>query len=54
MRRLGVRRLPIVGRAGQLVGVVSLDDVLDTVAGDIAAVADSIRNELRLETALRR
>jgi CBS domain-containing protein len=54
MRRIGVRRLPIVGRAGQLVGVLSLDDVLDAVAGEMAAVSGSIRNELRLETALRR
>jgi CBS domain-containing protein len=53
MRRIGVRRLPIVGRGGQLVGVVSLDDILDTLAGELAAVSGSIRNEQRLETALR-
>ncbi len=54
MRRIGVRRLPVVGRAGQLVGVLSLDDVLDTLATEITAVSGSIRNELRVETALRR
>ena len=54
MRRIGVRRLPIVGRTGQLVGVLSLDDVLDTLTAEMITVSRSIQNELRLETALRR
>ena len=54
MRRIGVRRLPVVGRAGQLVGVLSLDEVLDTLSAEMAAVSGSIRNEIRLETSLRR
>jgi len=53
MRRVGVRRLPIVGEAGQLVGVVSLDDILDSVAGEMLEVAGSLRNEQLIETALR-
>lgn len=54
MRRIGVRRLPVVGHAGQLVGIVSLDDVLDTLSAQMAAVSGSIHNEQRLENALRR
>ncbi len=53
MRRIGVRRLPVVSRAGQLVGVLSLDDVLDVVARQMAAMSGSITNEIELERALR-
>jgi CBS domain-containing protein len=53
MRRIGVRRLPIVGAQGQLVGVLSLDDVLENMADELNAVAGSIRNEQRIEGALR-
>jgi CBS domain-containing protein len=53
MRRIGVRRLPVVSRAGQLVGILSLDDVLDVMARQMAAVAGSIDNEIQLERALR-
>ncbi len=53
MRRIGVRRLPVVSRAGQLVGVLSLDDVLDAMARQMAAVSGSISNEIQLERALR-
>lgn len=53
MREIGVRRLPVVGRAGQLVGVLSLDDVLDAFAEELMDVAKSIRHEIRMEGALR-
>jgi predicted transcriptional regulator len=53
MRRIGVRRLPVVGAQGQLVGVLSLDDVLETMADELNAIAGSIRNEQRIEVALR-
>jgi len=53
MRRIGVRRLPVVGHRGQLVGIVSLDDVINSVASELMDVAGSIRNEQRIEGALR-
>lgn len=53
MRRIGVRRLPIVGQSGQLIGVLSLDDVLDALARQMVAVSGSISHELQMENALR-
>jgi predicted transcriptional regulator len=52
-RRIGARRMPVVGAVGQLVGVLSLDDVLDALAEELHGVVGSIRSELRMEAALR-
>jgi len=54
MRRIGVRRVPIVGgSAGHLVGVLSLDDVIEALAKELVDVSASIGRELRMEGALR-
>jgi CBS domain-containing protein len=53
MRRIGVRRLPVVGQLGELVGVLSVDDVLDVLAGNLQNIAGSIRNERVIEGSLR-
>jgi len=53
MRRMGVRRVPVVGGAGELAGVLSLDDVIDALAAEIANVAGAIRNERQIEGVLR-
>lgn len=53
MRRIGVRRMPVTGQHGELVGVLSIDDVLDVLAGELQNVAGSIRNEQQIEGAVR-
>ena len=53
MRRIGVRRIPVVDVVGQLVGVLSLDEVLDAVAQELLGVIGSIRTEVRTEGARR-
>ncbi len=52
MRRLGVRRVPVVGPGGKLSGVLSIDDVVDHVVGQLSEVSGSIRNELNFERTL--
>jgi CBS domain-containing protein len=54
MRRIGVRRLPVVDSFGRLEGVVALDDIIETLASELGDVAGSIQNERRIEGALRR
>lgn len=39
MRDQGVRRLPVVDRAGRLAGVIAADDLLDLLAGEISDLA---------------
>jgi CBS domain-containing protein len=53
MRRIGVRRLPVVGDHGELVGVIALDDVVETLAAQLQDIAGSIRSEQVIEQALR-
>jgi CBS domain-containing protein len=53
MRRMGVRRLPVIGPKGLLAGILSLDDVLDALAAELAEVSGAIRNERHIEGVLR-
>jgi CBS domain-containing protein len=53
MRRIGVRRLPVVGARGQLVGVLSMDDLLRAIAGKLTDMADAIHHEQHVESVLR-
>lgn len=53
MREAGVRRVPVVDRSGALAGVLSIDDVLERIAGQLIDIAGSIRNEQRMERAVR-
>lgn len=43
MRDVGVRRAPVIGLRNELVGVLSLDDVLDVVADQLAVISSAIR-----------
>jgi CBS domain-containing protein len=53
MRKIGVRRLPVVGPMEELVGVISLDDVIDALVGELEDVAGAIRSEQLIEHSLR-
>jgi CBS domain-containing protein len=53
MRRVGVRRVPVVDDAGALVAVLSVDDVIDHVATQLGDIADVIRLEQTTETKTR-
>lgn len=53
MREAGVRRVPVVDQSGALTGVLSIDDVLECIAEQLINIAGSIRNEQRMERAVR-
>lgn len=42
MRRKGVRRLPVTGPKGELIGLVALDDLLGIVAEQMQALASAV------------
>jgi CBS domain-containing protein len=49
MRRRGVRRAPVVDPAGVLLGIVTLDDLLPAVAGQLDALARLLGRQARHE-----
>lgn len=53
MREDGVRRVPVVGLRNQLVGVMSIDDVLNRMAEQLAAISGAIRGEQARERVMR-
>ncbi len=54
MRYKGVRRLPIVDKDGQLVGIVSFDDLLELLAEQFGELAKIVGREQARETSGRR
>lgn len=46
LSRRGVRRLPVVDRAGKLVGIISLDDILMLIGSELGHIASTLANEL--------
>lgn len=44
MRESGVRRVPVLGSRDQLVGILSLDDVLEALATELGDVSQAIRS----------
>jgi CBS domain-containing protein len=44
MRRHGVRRLPIVDQNGDVVGIVTADDLVVLLGNEMAAVSEAIEN----------
>lgn len=53
MREMGVRRVPVVGTRDQLVGVLSLDDILESLADQLMDVARAVRMEQKVERTAR-
>lgn len=53
MRRAGVRRLPVVNGRGEVVGVLSLDDLLEFVAHEMDSLSGAVRNGRQIEGATR-
>lgn len=49
MRRAGVRRLPVVNGRGEVVGVLSLDDLLEFVAREVESLSGAVRNGRQIE-----
>jgi CBS domain-containing protein len=49
MRKHGVRRAPVVGPSGELVGVLAVDDVVQHLATQFGRLADLIRQEQEAE-----
>lgn len=45
MREHGVRRLPVVNEHNELTGILSVDDIIDVIAGELSDLAALIRRE---------
>jgi len=54
MRAKGVRRLPVVNLSGGLVGILTLDDLLELLAEELLALAKLVAREQKKETTSRR
>lgn len=53
MRDRGVRRMPVVGADGALVGILTLDDLLELLAEEMMELAKLVLHERRREMAVR-
>jgi len=53
MRESGVRRVPVVDARGELVGVLSVDDIVGCVHAELAEVAALLGHQHRQEAAAR-
>ena len=54
MRDQGVRRMPVVDAAGALVGILTLDDLLELLAEELGELAKLVSRERQREQAARR
>lgn len=54
MRTKGVRRLPVVGGNGGLIGILAVDDLLELLADELLLLAKLVKREQKKEIASRR
>ncbi len=54
MRAHGVRRIPVVGAGGKLIGIVTVDDLLKRLAADATLLTEVISQEQNHEARARR
>jgi len=54
MRAKGIRRMPIVAEDGQLAGIVTIDDLLEVLAGQVNEIARIVAREQAHEATARR
>jgi CBS domain-containing protein len=54
MRYKGVRRIPVVDEAGQLIGIASIDDLLEVLAEEMTELAKIVAREQAHEAQARK
>ncbi|MBI3772776.1 MAG: CBS domain-containing protein [Gammaproteobacteria bacterium] len=54
MRIRGVRRIPVINRSGGLVGIATLDDLLELLADELEELAKTVRREQEQERSTRK
>ncbi len=54
MRAKGARRAPVVNNDGVLIGIVSVDDIVELLAEELSALSNVIAREQKQEAQLRR